>query len=69
MVEKKVKMAEQKAVENTARNPTLTCRAVMGKLANTLQTDGSIIIHVEDEHPAGNTLIIYKKERKLHRKS
>ena len=67
MVEKKVKMVEQEAVENTARNPTLTCRAVMGKLANTLQTDGSIIIHVEDEHPAGNTLIIYKKEKKLHK--
>ena len=38
MVEKRVKMAEQEAVENAARNPTLTCRAVMAELANTLQT-------------------------------
>ena len=39
LVEKRVKMAEQEAVENAARNPTLTCRAVMAELANTLQTD------------------------------
>ena len=34
LVEKRVKMAEQEAVENAARNPTLTCRAVMPELAN-----------------------------------
>ena len=40
LVEKRVKMAEQEAVENAARNPTLTCRAVMmAEIANTLQTD------------------------------
>ena len=27
LVEKRVKMAEQEAVENAARNPTLTCRS------------------------------------------
>ena len=39
LVEKRVKMAEQEAVENEARNLTLTCRAVMAEIANTLQTD------------------------------
>ena len=39
LVEKRVKMAEQEAVENAARNPTLTCRAVMAEIASTLQTD------------------------------
>ena len=45
MVEKRVKMAEQEAVENAARNQT-------GAIANTLQTDSMVqqhIIHVEDE--------------------
>ena len=39
LVEKRVKVAEQEAVENAVRNLTLTCRAVMAELANTLQTD------------------------------
>ena len=39
LVEKRVKMAEQEAVENAVRNPTLTCKAVMAELAYTLQTD------------------------------
>ena len=39
LVKKRVKVAEQEAVENAVRNPTLTCRTVMAELANTLQTD------------------------------